>query len=112
MALVCGIFFAFKGISKICSKKKAADPSVQNYNKMQKFNSQFTIFAFLRIIWLFMLIYCMLNMLKMSQGPDTIELVGGIVGFIIVLASFVYITAQFARVRKFDEEKRKELSCC
>lgn len=79
---------------------------------MQKFNSQFSFFSYARIIWMFLMTYSMLNLLDMTQDPTTIDFVGAVVSGAIVIAGFVFLCYGFALIKKFDGEKRRELSWC
>lgn len=109
MFLIAGAFLIFKGILALCVRKQVSQ-DVNSFNKMQKFNSQFSLFSFLRLVWLFLLTYSMLNLLNMAEQPVMIDYIGAAVSALIIVLSFVYLVAGLAKIKKFGPEQRMELS--
>lgn len=112
MLLATGVFFAMKFVFRLM-EKAVMTRSLDQYTKFKKFNEQLSLFSFLRITWMFLNVYSMLNILKLVDGDfETVDMIGGVVSGIIVLSLLVYLFMNFRKIKKQDQPERRVLGIC
>lgn len=95
-------------------EKAVLTRSLEQYTRLRKFNEGFGFFTYLRITFMFISVYAMLNMLDLAEGTTEgmIDTIGAIVSAVIVAALFIYIIYQFTMIRKFGEAERSTMPIC
>jgi len=111
MLVITLLFVVFRAAAKMMTKKSATT-SVQSYNKIQSFKSQFTFFSYLRIIWLFLIIYAMLNIIKLATEPDLVDIIGAVVSVLIIVFAFTFMIKSMKQIKYLTADERKDLPFC